>query len=71
MRIGIVVNPAAGQGHRLRSVISRLEDFLYVSTDFYDTNYHLLSKQAKANTALWLEDIREQMVKDGLWEVAE
>ena len=26
MRIGIVVNPAAGQGHRLRSVISRLEE---------------------------------------------
>lgn len=65
----LVRNSVAAMG--TATVISDLEDFLYVTTDFYDTNYHLLSKQTKANTAIWLEDIREQMVKDGLWGDAE
>jgi hypothetical protein len=49
-------------------VISRLEDYLYTSSDFYDTNFHLLSESARENTALWIRDIRAQLVKDGLWE---
>ena len=49
-------------------VISRLEDYLYTSNDFYDTNFHLLSESARENTALWIRDIRAQLVKDGLWE---
>lgn len=52
-------------------LISKLEDFLFTNGDFYDTNYHLLSRQAKANTAIWLRDLQEQMAADGLWEVAE
>ena len=52
------------------TVISDLEDFLFVTSDFYDTNYHLLSKQAKANTAVWIRDLQTQMAADGLWEVA-
>lgn len=49
-------------------LISKLEDFLYNNTDFYDTNYHLLSAQASANTKVWLRDLLEQMISDGLWE---
>lgn len=52
-------------------VISVLEDFLVTNTDCYDTNYHLLSKQADAHTALWLRDLQARMVADGLWEVAQ
>ena len=49
-------------------LISTLSDFLYHRGDFYDTNYHLLSEQAGANTAIWLRDLRAQMERDGLWE---
>ena len=49
-------------------LISRLEDFLYHHDDFYDTNYHLLSRQARQNTAVWLRDLQTQMTLDGLWE---
>ncbi len=48
--------------------ISSLEDYLYQNSDFYDTNYHLVSQAAKENTALWLRDLRAQMERDGLWE---
>ena len=48
-------------------LISRLEDFLYHHDDFYDTNYHLLSQQARGNTAVWLRDLQAQMERDGLW----
>lgn len=49
-------------------LISRLDDFLYRRDDFYDTNYHLLSEQARANTLIWLRDLQVQMERDGLWE---
>jgi hypothetical protein len=49
-------------------VISRLEDFIYHRADFFDTNYHLLSEPAKANTAIWLRDLLVQMKVDGLWK---
>lgn len=52
-------------------VISDLADFLYAHEDFYDTNYHLLTKNVKENTAIWICDLREQMVIDGLWEDTE
>ena len=48
--------------------ISGLGDFLYHNKDFYDTNYHLLSKQARENTDIWLRDLQAQMEKDGLWK---
>ena len=50
------------------ALISSLEDFLYHHDDFYDTNYHLLTDQARKNTAVWLRDLQVQMEKDGLWE---
>ena len=49
------------------TLISSIEDFLYVRTDFYDTNYHLLSEPAKKNTQIWLRDLQAQMERDGLW----
>ena len=49
-------------------LISSLGDFLYHHNDFYDTNYHLLSEQAGANTAVWLRDLQAQMERDGLWD---
>lgn len=49
------------------TVISKLEDYLFKNDDFYDTNYHLLSQPARENTALWIRDIRAQMIADGLW----
>lgn len=49
-------------------VISRLDDFLYFNSDFYDTNYHLLSESARANTRIWMRDLQAQMMRDGLWE---
>ena len=49
-------------------LISQLEDFLYQRSDFYDTNYHLLSEPASKNTAIWLRDLQAQMEQDGLWE---
>lgn len=48
--------------------VSRLEDYLYRREEFYDTNYHLLSEPAKRNTALWMQDLKAQMILDGLWK---
>lgn len=53
------------------ALISNLTDFLYVHEDFYDTNYHLLTKQTRENTAIWIRDLRAQMTADGLWEDAQ
>ena len=52
-------------------LISSLEDFLFENADFYDTNYHLLTAQAKDNTAVWLRDLVAQMTADGIWEVGQ
>lgn len=52
-------------------LISNLQDFLYQHNDFYDTNYHLLTKQAREITAIWIRDLKAQMAADGLWEGAE
>ncbi len=49
------------------TLISRLEDFLFSHNDFYDTNYHLRTETAAANTAIWLRDLQAQMEQDGLW----
>ena len=64
----LVRNSVAAMGSG--KVISKLADFLVTNADCYDTNYHLLSKQAVEQTALWLRDLRMQMAADGLWEVA-
>ena len=48
--------------------VSSIEDYLYQNSDFFDTNYHLVTQAAKENTALWLRDLRAQMERDGLWE---
>lgn len=50
-------------------LISELEDFVFYNNDFYDTNYHLRSEQARANTLIWLRDLLAQMERDGLREV--
>lgn len=50
------------------ALISSLPDYLYQNTDFFDTNYHLVTQAAKGNTALWLRDLRAQMERDGIWE---
>lgn len=47
-------------------LISRLEDYTYHSSDFYDTNYHLLSQPAQKNTTLWARDLTAQLERDGL-----
>lgn len=49
-------------------LISRLEDYLYHNEDFYDTNYHLRSDRASANTALWLRDLTAQLEQDAAEE---
>ena len=43
------------------TAISHLSDYLYVRTDFYDTNYHMLSSAAQMNTARWVRDLRAAM----------
>lgn len=50
------------------ALISSLEDYLYRNSDFFDTNYHLVTQAAQKNTALWLRDLRAQMERDGVWE---
>lgn len=45
-------------------LISNLSDYLYRNEDFYDTNYHLLSKAASANTDLWIRDLMAQFEKE-------
>ncbi len=52
-------------------IVSDLSDFLYHNEDFYDTNYHLLSDQARGNTAIWLRDLLKQMELDGLYTPTE
>lgn len=52
------------------ALVSRLEDYLYQSEDFYDTNYHLKTEPAKENTTRWLRDILAQLEQDGLRELA-
>lgn len=47
-------------------LISRLEDYIYHTPDFYDTNYHLLTLPAQKNTALWARDLTAQLERDGL-----
>ena len=48
------------------ALISRLEDYLYHNSDFYDTNYHLLTQPAQENTDLWARDLTAQLERDGL-----
>jgi hypothetical protein len=48
-------------------VISDLRDYLYEQNDFFDTNYHLLTTPTRENTALWIRDLKEQMIQDRLW----
>lgn len=50
------------------ALISSVEDYLYQNSDFFDTNYHLVTQAEKKNTALWLRDLRAQMERDGVWE---
>lgn len=50
------------------ALISSLEDYLYQNSDFFDTNYHLVTRAAKENTVLWLRDLQTQMELDGVWE---
>lgn len=65
----IVRNSVAAMGNAV--LISDLHDFLYEHNDFYDTNYHLLTKQTREITAIWIRDLKAQMEADGLWEGAE
>ena len=48
------------------SVVGSMQDYLYCNSDFYDTNYHLLTAQAHENTQKWMADLTEQMRRDGL-----
>lgn len=66
---GLVRDAMAAMGDV--ALISDLSDYIYERSDFYDTNYHLLSKQADENTALWIRDLQNQMAADGLWEGAQ
>lgn len=50
------------------AVISDLRDYLYEQENFFDTNYHLLTPETRENTALWLRDLKEQMILDQLWQ---
>lgn len=49
------------------TVVGSMADYLYHNQDFYDTNYHLLTASAHRNTRMWLDDLKEQMLQDGLW----
>ena len=48
------------------TVVGSMLDYVYHNSDFYDTNYHLLTAQARENTAVWMEDLTQQMILDGL-----
>ena len=50
------------------ALISSIDDFVYGNQDFYDTNYHLRSEQARKNTEIWLRDLTARMESDGLWK---
>lgn len=39
------------------TLISSMKDYVYWQTDFYDTNYHLLTGQVSRNTRHWLADL--------------
>ena len=52
-------------------LISDLSDFLVANGDCFDTNYHLLTAQARDNTTVWIRDLEAAMIADGLWEVGE
>ena len=51
-------------------LISNMEDSFFHNDDFYDTNYHLRSQQARESTLIWLRDLKAQLEKDGLWKEA-
>ncbi len=42
-------------------LLGNIKDFIYRSSDFFDTNYHLLSEPARHNTSLWLQVLLTQM----------
>lgn len=65
--LGDLLREAVGQMEGA-VLISSAEDYLYHNSDFFDTNYHLVTQTAKENTALWLRDLRIQMERDGIWE---
>lgn len=46
------------------TLISRLKDYVYFKSDFYDTNYHLLSGQVSRNTRCWLRDLAPYLPVD-------
>lgn len=47
------------------TVLGSLLDHVYHNTDFYDTNYHLLTVNVQRTTAYWLEDLVPQLRADG------
>ena len=48
------------------TVVGSMLDYLYHNSDFYDTNYHLLTATTYTNTVKWMEDLTQQMIQDGL-----
>ena len=48
------------------TVVGSMLDHVYHNSDFYDTNYHLLTDRAWENTVLWMRDLTQQMILDGL-----
>lgn len=50
------------------TVVSCIEDFIYHDEDCYDTVYHLLTEPAKRCTAVWIRDLKAQLLADGLWD---
>lgn len=51
-------------------LVSSLSDYLYHSTDCFDTNYHLLFPQVQENTRRWVRDLTAQLTAEGVWEDA-
>ena len=47
-------------------LISHLQDYLFHTADFFDTQYHLLTQAAYRNTESWLRDLDKQLLRDGL-----
>ena len=48
------------------TVLGTLQDHLFHNTDFYDTNYHLLTSTSLLTTYNWMEDLVPQLVADGI-----
>ena len=48
------------------AVISDMKDYVYFSSDMYDTNYHMSTVTQRLNTKTWIRDLLRQMRKDGL-----